>query len=252
MKPLRFFVLSMCFIGLSACQTWDGMVKDFESIELPALNNATTRSAENLVYSGDCPAVDAVEELQSLSEFTDINNQSDDNLVAKVDITNLQSACSYDERSVTIDVRTDFVGTLGTQGRAPASFSYPFFVAITSAGGEILAKEVFAAQVNYDAGQTTYSYTEKLRQIIPIETKARGSHYKVLVGFQLTPDQLAYNRKMIAERIAAEKAQKEAEEKLLREAEEQKKTAFESGAQTAQEQAAKDTIYIGRPVTITP
>jgi len=248
MKPLRSFALALSIAALSACQTFDGVVKDLESIKLPALNNSTSSSSEQLVYSGDCPQVEAVEELKSLSEFTDITDQSDYNLVSRVDITNMQSACSYDERAVTIDVRMDFAGKLGPKSAPPANFSYPFFVAITSASGEILAKEIFAAPLSYQSGQTSQNYSEKLRQIIPIENKDRGSRYKVLVGFQLTPDQLTYNRKKIAEATALKKEQEE----LMRKAEDQKKSAFELQAQSAQEQAGKDNIYIGRPVTITP
>ena len=248
MKPLRFFALGICFLGLSACQTFDGVVKDLESIKLPALKNSTATSAQQLVYSGNCPSVEAVPELQSLSEFTEITDQSDYNLISSVEITNMQSACNYDERAVTIDLSMNFSGELGPQGKAPGSFSYPFFVAITSARGEILAKEIFAASLNYEPGQTTKLYSEKLRQIIPIENKDHGARYKVLVGFQLTPDQLTFNRKAIADEIA----QKEAEEKLLRQAQKMKKSTFESGAQNAQEQAAKDNTYIGKPITITP
>lgn len=248
MKPLRFFALAVCCMGLGACQTFEGVKKDFESIKLPSLNNATAASAEQLVYSGNCPSAHAVEELSTLSEFTDVNDQSEHNLVARVKMTNLQSACNYDERGVTVDVRMDFAGALGPQGRAPASFSYPFFVAITSAGGEILAKEIFAAPLDYAAGQTASSYTEKLRQIIPIENKDRGAHYKVLVGFQLTPDQLAYNRKA----IAAEKLRLEAEAALQKQREMDAKKQQKQAVHDAQEPQTVQQSYVSRPVTITP
>ncbi len=243
MKHLRFLALSLCIAGplftLSACQTFDGVVKDIKGINLPSLRNSTSRSSQELVYSGSCPQAEAVEELKSLSEFSDTSDQSDYNLVSKIGIANLQSACNYDERSVTIDLRMDFQGTLGPRGGNSGSFSYPFFVAVTSARGDILAKEVFAAPLTYNPGQKTQTYTEKMRQIIPIENRDRGSKYKILVGLQLTPDQLGYNRKKIAE------------EKLLLEAEEQKKTEFEKAPMEMQEQAQKE-IYIGRPVDILP
>ena len=239
MKHLRFFALSLCIVGLSACQTFDGVVKDFESIKLPSIGNSTEKSADELVYSGKCPSVEAVEELKSLSEFSDVSDQSDYNLVSSIKISNMQSACNYDERSVTIDLRMDFAGMLGPRGTGSGSFSYPFFVAVTSANGDILAKEIFAAPITYGPGQTSQTYTEKMRQIIPIENRDRGSKYKILVGLQLTPDQLGYNRKKIAEA------------QLLREAEEMKKTQFEKAPMEMQEQAQKE-IYIGRPVDILP
>ena len=247
MKYLRYSLLGLCLIGLSACQTWEGVMKDFESINIPALdgfsptNNDTV--TDKLVYTGGCPAVEAVEELSSLSEFTDASNQTDYNLIAKIDIAKIQNSCSYDKNAVTIDLSMDFLGTLGPTGRASSGgkpfFSYPFFVAVTSASGDILAKEIFAASMTYSPGQSTQTYTEKLRQIIPVESRDTGASYKVLVGFQLTPDQLAYNRKILQE------------EALRREAEAHKPSEFEQQARDAQEQAVKDS-NIGVPIVITP
>ncbi len=247
MKHLRLLTLSLCVVALNGCQTFDGVMKDIESIKLPALNNSTSRSSEELVYSGNCPSVEAVEELSSLSEFSDTSDQNAHNLISSIEIADMQSSCNYDERSVTIDLRMDFTGNLGPRGQASSSFSYPFFVAVTSARGDILAKEIFAAPITYGPGQRSQTYTEKMRQIIPIENRDRGSKYKVLVGLQLTPDQLAYNRRKIVE----ERARIEAENKLLREAEKMKKSEFEQKPIEMQTQAQKE-IYIGRPVDITP
>lgn len=245
MKHLRYVALTLCALMVAGCQTLDGVAKDFESIQMPSWGSSKpTHSAENLVYSGGCPSVEAVGELKTLSEFTTAADQNDYNLISKIEIIETHSTCSYDERSVTIDLHMDFLGTLGPQGRTATTqtpfFSYPFFVAVTSHSGKILAKEVFAASLTYDPGEMNRGYTEKLRQIIPIESKDRGSRYKVLVGFQLTPDQLSYNRRIMAE------------EKLRRDTEALKPSQFEQQAQAAQEQAVKDSIYIGRPVPITP
>lgn len=243
MKHLRYLALSICFLGLTACQTFEGVKKDFESIKLPSLSGSTAASGEKLVYSGDCPRVEAVEDLKMLSEFSDTNNQTEQNLISTVKITKIQSACSYEERSVTVDLKMDFAGRIGPQSRSAAGnspfFSYPFFVAVTSANGTILAKEIFAASMTYAPGQNTQTYTEKMRQIIPIENRDRGANYKVLVGFQLTPDQLSHNRLTLEQ------------EKLAAQAEAQKPPPAQIQTIRVQEQVAKES-YVGAPVTITP
>jgi predicted small secreted protein len=294
MKHLRFFALSLCAIGLAGCQTFNGLQKDIESLNIPSFGKSDEQYAQDIVYDGNCPGVEAVEELSALSEFTDPTDQSANNLISRIEISNMQSACNYDENSVTVDLRADFQGMIGPQGRSSAgdkpSFSYPFFVAVTSSSGKILAKEIFSAALTYAPGQVTQTYTEKMRQIIPLESRDKGSKYKVLVGLQLTPDQLAYNRQQIIEeqrrreeearrkaeeekrkaeeekrkaeeekqRLAAEKIEKAEEEKrkaeedkLLREAEEMEQTEFEKTPVDVQEQTQKE-IYIGRPVDITP
>jgi hypothetical protein len=45
-----------------------------------------------------------------------------------------------------------------------------------------------------------------MRFILPMETRDQGRNQKILLGFQLSPDQLAFNRKQIkAEKEAAER-----------------------------------------------
>jgi hypothetical protein len=120
-------------------------------------------------------------------------------LITQVSIGLAGRACQYNLKSVTVDLKVNFDGRLGA-GSDPAQrayFSLPFFVAVMEPGGNILAKEVFAATLAYPSGAQKQTYTENLRQIIPIANTARGPRYKVKIGFQLSPDQLKYNRAAI-------------------------------------------------------
>ena len=244
MKHLRYSLLVLSVLGLGACeQTFEGLKQDLGSINLPksTASSVSGNEADRFVASGACPQAEIVGELQSLSEFDSASNPAPSNLISTIEITNVQKSCNYASGAATIDLKMDFVGTLGPRGRALSSdrpfFSYPFFVAVTSRDGTILAKEVFAASLTYDPGQNTKIYTEKLRQIIPIERGESGGDYRVLVGFQLTPDQLAHNRQKIRE------------DRLMEQARAQAPTEFEETAQDAQQQAAQNT---NRPIVISP
>lgn len=197
MKQLRFFTLSICAIALSSCQAMDGLVQDIDSLDLPSLSMSES-STDQLIYDGKCPHVEIVEELRAFNDFTDLSDPGDYNLISRATIAKIDTACSYDQRSVTVDLKMAFEGQLGPRAKTSASdkpfFSYPFFVAVTGAGGDILAKEIFAASMTYPAGENRQTYHENMRQIIPVESRDRGARYKILVGFQLNPDQLAYNR----------------------------------------------------------
>jgi hypothetical protein len=65
----------------------------------------------------------------------------------------------------------------------------PYFVAVLAAG-EIVAKEVFPVTLSFGAARTTLSFEETVDKIT---LPARGNgqaRYEILVGFQLTPEQL--------------------------------------------------------------
>lgn len=232
MKQFKLLMVSCGLLALGGCQTFDAMMRDIESINIPAMNT-TKAQTEELTYSGNCPRVDVVEELRNLVEFDNQNAPSKNNITSTVTIADAKSSCTYDQRSVTMDLKLVFNGALGPIGQInngdKRSFSYPFFVAVTTAGGEILAKEIFAAGMTYEPGQTTQTYYESMRQIIPVETTDSGSNYKILIGFQLGPDQLAYNR---AEILRLKKL-KEAQERAAAEAAARAKAQAEAAAKAA-------------------
>ena len=117
--------------------------------------------------------------------------------------------CTYKNKSATIDLTLQFDGKLGAKGHFAKSDSpihtYPFFVAITNKSGDIMAKEVFAASINYAGDSNEGSYTETIRQIIPVGKASNAKNFKISVGFQLSEEELTYNRAALK---AAEKEAK--------------------------------------------
>lgn len=199
MKRLELLILLIGLVILGSCQNVSDAVGNISDMKLPPLDAGLSgdTTASELV-EGDCPTVEIVGELGALSEFIDIKRKRPENLVSRVDLAQARSACAYTARSVTVDLRLAFQGILGPRARQANTdrpfFSYPYFIAVTSPSGEILAKEVFSATLNYDNTENSTVYYEDLRQIIPVTGRSNGSRHKILIGFQLTQDQLDYNR----------------------------------------------------------
>lgn len=205
MKNLRLLALTSCVAALSACNTVDGLVEDLRFTDWGAFNGKAGGSSENLLDDG-CPQAGVVPELATFNDFTNNAAPGSKTLVSRVQMNAIQAQCDFGPQSVTVDVKLNIDGMLGPQGRAGgnASHSYPFFVAVTSPTGTILAKEIFAADLSYDSGDSQ-TYQESVRQIIPLPNKDIAGSYKVLAGFQLSPEQLAYNRAALAADEAAAK-----------------------------------------------
>lgn len=213
---LKFLSISVCLLSLTACETVEGLKEDIASIDFSNLGTAASvkqqEKQSNFLVDGNCPEVNIVDELSMLNEFSAGNTTKSSNLISSVRMNEAQSTCEFGERSVTVDLKLAFDGMLGAKGRSTSKekpfFSYPFFVAVTSPSGKILAKEIFAASMTYDVGETEQRYFETLRQIIPADSRAQGSRYKIMIGFQLAEKQLTYNRRILEdERLAAEQAE---------------------------------------------
>jgi len=244
MKPfLKTLSIAAFALTLTACETMEGFKNDISDIDFGSITDFSTASSvqeeqhANFLVDGNCPSIQIVEDLGRLYEFNAGQSMKSSNLVSSVKMEEANSTCSYGNRSVTVDLKLAFDGELGPKGRRTASekpfFTYPFFVAVTSDSGKILAKEIFAASMTYDKGQDEQLYFETLRQIIPADSRTQGARYKIMVGFQLAEKQLAYNRTLIeAETLAAQKLEMErlAAEKIAAEkAEMAAKMAKESG-----------------------
>ena len=69
-----------------------------------------------------------------------------------------------------------------------------YFVAVVDKDQKVLARELFDSTFTFQANQRQAAAIEEIEQIIPIRGDLRGLDYEVLVGFQLTPEQLEFNR----------------------------------------------------------
>ena len=199
-KLPRALLLCAACIGLSACQTADGLVSDISStFNLDRSSSPYAISDVEVAKTNDpCPQVHIVDELSSLSEFASVGNTSERNLISRVNLQQVESSCSFQNNQVSVDLKMAFESTLGEKGKLRKNdkpfFSYPFFVAVTDPKGVIMAKEIFSASMTYDRNEDSHTYYESMRQLIPLDRKSHAKRHKVLLGFQLDPAQLKYNR----------------------------------------------------------
>lgn len=218
MKNKNLILTTLCLLigvlPLSAChQTVDGAVEDVNAGIDTFSNEVNRTNLSQDLLSSKCPQVELVADLSAFVDFVDINNPYKSNLISKVDMKRAESSCELASNNAVVDLKLVFSGKLGPKGRKKASdkpfFTYPFFVAVTAPNGKIMAKEVFAASMSFEPGQDSYTHYENLKQIIPIKGQASASRYHILVGFQLSQEQLIYNRatmvpvekKTIAEKV---------------------------------------------------
>ncbi|MBX2834912.1 MAG: hypothetical protein KTR28_08060 [Micavibrio sp.] len=197
MKQIRHFALIAAFLSLTACETMEGLKADVLALDLPSFDMSEI-SASSLSFETACPKIDIVKDLRALAEFSNSNYPNENNLISRVTLSDLKSSCRSDPKTVTVDLKMKFDGALGKEGRTGSGetpiYSYPFFVAVSDRSGDVLAKEIFSANITYHPGENHHQHFENMRQIIPLDRYNKAQHYKILIGFQLGPDQLAYNR----------------------------------------------------------
>jgi hypothetical protein len=103
--------------------------------------------------------------------------------------------CNYNRNDNKLVVNVNFA-VKASRGPAAAGTDpqLPFFIAIIDADNNIVAKGVYNSQPQM-SGRASNTYTESVSNLpVPLAMDRRPSDYEILTGFQLTPQELAYNR----------------------------------------------------------
>lgn len=156
---------------------------------LPVLAGCETDKANN------CPGVSAVVETSIATIFREGASTDPANILYTVEITDTHGTCSVDKtaQNSSSDVSVNMRATRAPNGAA-ADFKIPYFVAI-SQFDRVLAKKVYMANFHFEPGQTTTTFADTVQSADVSAGKDKKTFdYLVLVGLQLTKEQIDYNR----------------------------------------------------------
>jgi predicted membrane metal-binding protein len=137
-----------------------------------------------------CPQVAVLQQGQSLTTFipghSDVASQ-----ITTAQITGVAGACTLRPKKHRLDVtfQAGFAATNGPANNGD-TLNLPYFVAITR-GNDIIAKSDYNIALKFDGNASTTQATSKPITVEFADQHA-SSHMQILVGFELTPDQLSY------------------------------------------------------------
>ena len=164
-------------------------------LALPAALAACANQNPLEVTVSRCPALAVAGHTGTLTRFAGGERDVDD-VAFNAIITDLKIDCRQGE-SVAGRVTFNLVATRGPALASPAlasqDITLPYFVAILRDNNQVVTKKVFETTLRFDPGQERAGTREVIVHRLPDITRARRYDYELLVGFQLSPDELAYN-----------------------------------------------------------
>jgi hypothetical protein len=155
-----------------------------KDLDLPGKKNA-----------GPCPYVKVLYDAARYEEFAN-GRVASDAVGYTGEIQTLSSGCEYktnDPIHVAIELLFAF-------GRGPAatgqSKDYSYWVAVTDRNNAVIDKQYFTVHAAFPAGQDRVLVTDQINGIrIPrANTDVSGANFEVLVGFDVTPEMVDFNR----------------------------------------------------------
>ncbi|MEK9845732.1 MULTISPECIES: hypothetical protein [unclassified Thalassospira] len=143
-----------------------------------------------------CPAAYLPKDTAKLVQFAGGGKDLTD-VIVEAEFTGYLGDCGYDLDDKTLDVIISPIITaeLGpaAQGRS-ASFKY--FVALRDPDGKFVQKSVFDVTMPFADNLNMARYRdEQVTLSVPLDDVWAGPDYEIYLGFQLSADQLDYNRR---------------------------------------------------------
>ncbi len=146
-----------------------------------------------------CPRADLLWQAANISRYRDESasaTQDIRDLVLSGRIVAIPAKCqpgdSAKQLAADVGVTLQFVRGPAMQGR---EVDVPFFVAATE-GGNILDKHVYQTHIVFPPNVDQVTWTsDPVHMVFPISPTKSGAAYTVLAGFQLTEQELTFNRR---------------------------------------------------------
>ncbi len=136
-----------------------------------------------------CPNVRVLAQTSSLTQFLP-GRQDPGAELTTAHITGVAGSCALRDKTVLhVTFQAGFSASNGPANHG-RTLELPYFVAVTS-GDDIISKTVDTMEVPFDGNVSTAAASSKTLTVDVPNTRASG-HAEILVGFQLTPEQLAY------------------------------------------------------------
>ncbi len=173
-----------------------------------------------------CPAVGVPDHTGDMTSFAQANSRTADNIDVTATLTNLRSTCNETEGRVYSEATFEVLAQR-TDPRGARQVTLPYFSTVLRGGTAVVSKQVGQVTVNFADGQTRASgmgkaaaYIDRAEATLPEDIRERITRkrkagdpdaaldpladptvraavaratFELLVGFQLTEDQLAYN-----------------------------------------------------------
>lgn len=146
--------------------------------------------------AGPCPLTAVLYDNSRLVAFDAPGVERYASITHTGEMLGVRSLCRYvDANPITLRMEVDMAF-----GRGPASTAdrqtYRYWVAVARRGRAPIEKVYFDVDVRFPRGQSVVTHTEEIERIeIPrANNEVSGENFEILVGFELTPEQLQFNR----------------------------------------------------------
>lgn len=145
-----------------------------------------------------CPTAGTLSDAASVTEFGRGKSRKANNVRYTAQISRSAMTCEISGSRVTGTVALIGEVQLGRKGKS-GELTLPIFVALTIRNAEVVDKRFETVGLTVPKGSKTAGFQHIVQNYsFEIAPGRKSSDYEILVGFNLNPEQIEYNRKQLA------------------------------------------------------
>ena len=149
--------------------------------------------------AGLCPQTAILDDPSQIVRFKPESEKGPGDLLFHIRIKTFSGECDFDEKEIAMDLRIAMEALRGpANDKGRAEFAY--FVAVLGLDKKILVRQDFPLIVEFEGNDTEANFTEAVTVYIPRRKNDSTSDYLVYLGYEMTPEELAYNRRRLKNR----------------------------------------------------
>lgn len=142
-----------------------------------------------------CPIVSFVDGLDKVTVFGAEGGADLANVLYAAEVTKLAATCTFNRDGTTVNAEFLLIADRGLGDRERVARP-DYFVAITDPNGNVMAKEVFQAEIPFSDNRRRVGRQEEIEPFLPYQGhNGDFTGYRVLIGFQLSAEQVDFNKR---------------------------------------------------------
>ena len=142
-----------------------------------------------------CPGITILADAATVTRFRDGAARDLSDVINAGELVDARvEKCGFEQGQIVTQVVLGVAASRGPADRARVA-EFDYFVAVADLEFNVLAREPFHVRFDFNDSRQRLLRVEELEPRIPQPDPRAGSRYRILIGFQLTDEELAWNRR---------------------------------------------------------
>jgi len=160
-----------------------------------ALSAAVLSACSSTPEVRECPPAGAVAGVERMTSFRPGGGEDLTEVQFTAQIDSVDSVCEYDDEGVEVAMNVRLIAERGPADTVRKA-DLQYFVAIENGPGNFTAKEIYDVSLPFAGNRRRVGIVEEIDITIPTPANRSFANIRVLVGLQITTEQVEYNQRV--------------------------------------------------------